>query len=150
MVQPPPGLVTDVERERIGNAIRDTCSASLMSDTKWRKLVRALNTVPSVDHYFLKTIRATAEEVGFGFLGLWAPHAYIDTFSFGPLYLREIEWMEFPSFVPIRENGPTPPSGHYQDLDGLRRALDAIGKFPLEETPRGLRVVGHKCVARRA
>jgi hypothetical protein len=107
-----------------------------MSDTKWRKLVSALKTVPSVDHYFLKTIRGAAEEAGFGFLGLWAPHASIDTFSFGPLYLREIEWIEFPSHVQQRANGATPPGGHCQDLDGLRRALDAIGKLPLEETQR--------------
>jgi hypothetical protein len=114
-----------------------------MSDTKWRKLVLALKTVPSVDHYFIKFIQSAAEMPGYNYLGLNAPHAFIDSFSFGPIYLRAIEWIEFPRLVPERINGPTPPGGHHQDLVGLRRALDEIGNFPIEETPRGLRVVGH-------
>jgi len=144
MVEPPPGLVlTDIERERIHNAIRNTCSASLMSDTKWRKLFTVLKTVPSVDHYFLKDIRGAKEMPGFNGFILYAPHAFIDSFSFGPIYLRSIEWLEFPAHVPERINGSTPPGGHHQDLVGLRKALDAVGEFPLEDTARGLRVIGH-------
>ena len=49
MALPPPRKVlTDLDRERIEAAIRDTCSASLMSDTKWRKLVAIVETVPSI------------------------------------------------------------------------------------------------------
>jgi hypothetical protein len=114
-----------------------------MSDTKWRKLISALKATPSVDHYFLKFIRAAAEDPGFGYLSGSAPHKFIDTFSFGPIYLREIEWIEFPSLVVRRTNGPTPPGGHHQDLAALRRTLDALGQFPMEETSRGLRIIGH-------
>jgi hypothetical protein len=144
MPRPPPGTVlTQTERERLHAAIRETCSASLMSDTKWRKLIAALKDVPSIDHYFLKSIRSPVERPGFGFLSGEAPHAFIDTLSFGPVYLRDIEWLEFPEFVAQRANGPTPPGGHHQDLDELRHALAVIGKFPLEETSRGLRIIGH-------
>lgn len=114
-----------------------------MSDTKWRKLISALETVSSINHYFLKSIRATDEVPGFGYLSGSAPHQFIDTFSFGPIYLREIEWIEFPSVAAQWKNGPTPPGGHRQDLAALRRSLDAIGQFPIEETPRGLRIIGH-------
>jgi hypothetical protein len=114
-----------------------------MSDTKWRKLLLVLEGVPSIDHYFLKSIRGTAEMPGVGYLSGNAPHSFIDTFSFGPVYLREIEWLEFPEFVPRRSNGVTLSGGHHQDLVALRCGLKAIGEFPLEETSRGLRVVGH-------
>ena len=142
MPRPPPGTVlTSTERERIHAAIRNTCSASLMSDTKWRKLLSALETIPSIKHYFLKSISGAVEMHGQGFLsGRGAPHAFMDTFSFGPIYLREVEWIEFPAIVSKRADGI---GDHRQDLGALRRALNAIGEFPLEETSRGLRVIGH-------
>jgi hypothetical protein len=143
MPLPPPGTVlTDLERQRIEAAIRDTCSASLMSDTKWRKLVAVVETVPSIQHYFVKFLRSPVEREGSGFLSVHAPHEFIDTFSFGPIFLREIEWLEFPHLVP-RRVGKTPVETHRQDLTTLREKLEAIGKFPLVETARGLRIVGH-------
>ena len=114
-----------------------------MSDTKWRKLISALKGIPSIDHYFWKSIRGPAEMSGFGYLSANAPHKFIDTFSYGPIYLREIEWFEFPTVIAQRTNGPTPAGGHLQDLAALRCALKSIGHFPVEETPRGLRIVGH-------
>jgi hypothetical protein len=112
-----------------------------MSDTKWRKLLSVLQDIPSIQHYFLKSIRGTVEVHGQGYLsGCGAPHAFMDTFSFGPIYLREVEWIEFPAIVSKRADGI---GGHRQDLGALRRALIAIGEFPLEETSRGLRVIGH-------
>lgn len=144
MPRPPPGTVlTDTERERIHAAIRNTCSASLMSDTKWRKLLSVLEAIPSIDRYFLKSIRGAAEVPGFGGLSGQAPHAFMDTSHFGPIYLREIEWLEFPAFVPRQVNGATLPGGRHQDLDALRSALNEIGEFPIEETSRGLRIIGH-------
>jgi len=144
MPKPPSATVlTETERDRIHAAIRNTCSASLMSDTKWHKLFSVLETIPSIKHYFLKSIRSAVEMLGIEWLGGEAPHAFTDTFSFGPIYLREIEWLEFPAFVPRKVNGAILPGGHQQDLEALRRALDAVGEFPLEETSRGLRVVGH-------
>jgi hypothetical protein len=129
MALPPPGTVlTDLERERIEAAIRDTCSASLMSDTKWRKLVAVVETVSSIERYFVKFLRSPVEREGCG-LSLHAAHAFIDTLSFGPIYLREIECLEFPYLVPKRV-GKTPVKSHRQDLATLRGKLEAIGKFP--------------------
>lgn len=144
MPLPLPGtLLTRAERERIHAKIRDTCSVSLMSDVKWRKLVSIVQTIPSIDHYFLKSIRSPVDLPGHGYISGNAPHAFIDTFSFGPIYLRAIEWLEFPRLVIQRANGATPTGGHHQDIDELARALGAAGKFPIEETSRGLRIVGH-------
>jgi hypothetical protein len=120
-----------------------------MSDTKWRKLFSVLKDISSIDHYFLKFITDEEEGAGYGRFDPWPPHAFIDTASFGPLYLSEIEWVEFPNIVQKRRHGPTPRGGHHQDLEGLRRALDSVGKFPIEVTPRGLRIIGHVPSARR-
>src|SRR5262249_20241424 len=109
---------------------------------KWRKLVAVVETVPSIQHYVVKFLRIPDEREGHGFLSIHAPHEFIDTQSFGPIFLREIEWLEFPRLVPSRV-GKTPVESHRQDLAGLREKLAAIGQFPLEETARGLRIVGH-------
>ena len=86
MALPPPGTVlTDLERERIEAAIRDTCSASLMSDTKWRKMVAIVETVPSIQHYFIKFLRGSVESAGGGFLSLYAPHECHSACNFDPL-----------------------------------------------------------------
>jgi hypothetical protein len=114
-----------------------------MSDAKWRKQIAVRASVPSIDRYFLTSIRSPTELQGYGFLSGNAPHAFIDSFSFGPIYLRDIEWLEFPVQVARRSNAPPSPGGHYQDIAGLRRALAMIGEFPLDEKPRGIRVVGH-------
>jgi hypothetical protein len=136
-------VLTDIERERIHAAIRDTCSASLMSDTKWHKLFSVVETIASIEKYFLKSIRSTIEVIGSGYLGGHAPRAFTDTASFGPIYLREIEWLEFPALVPRRPSDALQRADHHQDIEALKRALSAIGKFPIEQTPRGLRIIGH-------
>jgi hypothetical protein len=140
----PPGLViTALESERLDATIRKTRAFSLMSNTKWRELSKILGDVPSIDHYFLKSLRSPTAYPGFGFLSDRVPYAYMDTLSFGPIPLREIEWIEFPAVVAKRASGPTPAGGHKQDLDALLRALAKAGKFPVEITSRGLRVIGH-------
>jgi hypothetical protein len=139
-MRPPPGTVlTPIERERIDATIRETCSASLMSDTKWRKLFAALAAIPSIKTYYLKSLRKPDEVRGFGSFGLQTPHEFVDTPSYGPIYLREIEWIEFPR-VERRAAGS---DDLHQDIDSLQHALAAAGDFPIEETARGLRIVGH-------
>jgi hypothetical protein len=60
--------------------------------------------------YFLKSIRNDVEVPGCGWFSPYAPHEFIDTLSFGPIYLREIEWIEFPSFVPRQPDEPISPA----------------------------------------
>lgn len=136
-------VLSDLERERIRAAICDTCAASLMSDTKWHKLFSVVATFPSIKHYLLKFIRDAAEIPGTGWLNGQAPHAFTDTLQFGPIYLREIEWLEFPALIPRRPSEAVQQADHFQDIEALERALSVIGKFPIERTPRGLRIVGH-------
>lgn len=144
MPLPPPGTVLDdLERERIRAAIVHDYSASLMSDTKWRKLFGAVASVPTIDHYVFKFVRLPGEVSAYGYIGFHPPHCFVDIFSLGPTYLREIEWVEFPRLVASRRVGATPVGGHHQDLAALGRALDSIGRFPLEVTMSGLRVIGH-------
>jgi hypothetical protein len=96
MLRPPPGTALAPEgREWIHTADRDTCSASLMSATKWWKLISALEAVSSIDHYFWESICHPIELSDFGYLSANAPHEFIDTLSRAPIYLREIKWQEF-------------------------------------------------------
>ena len=106
-----------------------------MSDTKWHKVFAAVADIPSIKHWILKTIRWDEEQVGYARFDPWPPHAYVDT-AIGPIYLSDIEWIEFPDVGP-RRGEPQ------QDIQALRRVLDSIGKFAMEETPRGLRIIGH-------
>lgn len=102
-------------------------SSSLMSNTKWRALFGALNkadidigpmNVKFTEISGVKTIKH---------LSLQTPYAFADCSEFGPFPLVGIEWLEFHDVAPIRA------------------MLQATGKhFPLEETPTGLRVIGHR------
>jgi hypothetical protein len=114
MPLPPPGTaLIQTDKDRVRDANRNTCSASLMSDTKWRKLISVFSTTPSIDHYFLKSIRSPTEVADFGHLGGSAPHAFIDTLSFGPIYLSGVKWFELPECVAHWTNASRrPPLGY--------------------------------------
>jgi hypothetical protein len=131
-----------LQTERLGTLIRRSCAASLMSNAKWRKLIRILLDIPSIDRYFVKLVRGPTEYLGKGRLDGWPPYAYADT-SFGPLQLSEIEWIEFPGVI-TRSMSPSPRRmGAIQDLDALQQALASAGQFPVVTTDRGLRIFGH-------
>jgi hypothetical protein len=76
------------------------------------------------------------------------PYSHVDTIEFGPIRLRDIEWIEFPEvaeYPPIPPNsvGKTPSTSVKQDIVALEQYLAEIGKFPVERTARGLRINGH-------
>lgn len=57
--------------------------------------------------------------------GLQCPHAYMDTLEFGPVELRAIEWMQFPT-----------------DISGT---VETLGKrVPLEPRDGGSVIVGYR------
>jgi hypothetical protein len=94
-----------------------------MSDTKWHKLFSVVETIPSIEYYFLKFIRGTAEVPGLRGLGGNVPHTFTDTASFVPIYLREIEWLEFPALVPRRPSEAVQRVDHRQDIERHYSAL---------------------------
>jgi hypothetical protein len=76
---------------------------------------------------------------------MWPPRPWIDTFSFGPIELRSIEWILIPS-VFFEEHGSSgvPPREVRQDIEPIRLLLESLGQFPLEVSAEGLRIIGYK------
>src|ERR1044072_5318113 len=99
-----------------------------MSDAKWRKLFQALHElgIEKVRWKFLRDERVfvasvpSASVVLEGMLGDVLPYPY------GPF--REIEWIEIPA----------------EFATGLSAALEAIGKFPVQQLDSGVRVVAYQ------
>jgi hypothetical protein len=122
-----------------------------MSDTKWRKMFAALDRpdlelgqviVKFIDVRVERRIRTPKAAA------LHPPRPYVDTTEFGPVLLRDIEWLEFPSIAEYPNPSPdgkgrVPSARVIQDLEKARSILAALARFPIEQTERGFRVVGH-------
>lgn len=123
--------------ERRRRSIPRDYSGSLMSDAKWRKFFEVVRAQPGIQRLIVRFVYGDREHE-IGIPSLQCPRAWADFFEFGPEPLREIEWVEVP-------RGYCPQLGVSvdQDIEALRRALDGIGHFPLEDTGRGLRVCGY-------
>jgi hypothetical protein len=127
-------------------------SASLMSDTKWRKLFTALDRpdlnlkqarIKFVDADKVHTINRP-RAYGYG----KKPWPYTDTIEFGPFALRSIEWIEFPAMAEFARsspngNGRVPATAEKQNIERAASILAGLGKFPIESVGGALRILGH-------
>lgn len=140
-------IQTRDDLERLTHLAKREFSSALMSDTKWRKLFLALSTVRAPEGQMLvrflevdevRVMRIPSESA------LWCPLPYIDTFEYGPVELRAIEWLEIPAIAcwSTQNNGAMRQVA--QDLNKFRTALCGLGQFPLVETSRGIRFKGYK------
>ncbi|BCG84828.1 hypothetical protein MesoLj113c_09380 [Mesorhizobium sp. 113-3-9] len=131
-------------RLRAKKEVTQKYSASLMSNTKWRTLFKALeNSGVDIKGIAVKFV-GDSEEWSPVFPGLYPPHAYVDLWPLNVHPLVEIEWIEFRRIVMKTRPNNVPPALLPQDIDAIRKVIEATGKrFPLEATEQGLRVVGH-------
>jgi hypothetical protein len=114
-----------------------------MSDTKWRELFVALDEHGGPGLAFLKVLGVPNEhEVWGGFGALFLDKSAIDTFC-GALSFRDIEWLEVPRVYAVKPDRTVPAKVFTQDIEAIRQMLQDLGQYPLEETARGLRVIGH-------
>jgi hypothetical protein len=116
-----------------------------MSDTKWRKVFAALRDRPDLQGIQCVYKFVDHEEERFGGAVVWLhpPRPWVDTFAFGPIPLRSIEWLLFPHVLEERAHPTFPPRRTPQDVEGVRRLLSGLGRLPLEMTVRGLLVRGY-------
>jgi hypothetical protein len=134
-------LDDDLNHDR--RAARRNYQASLMSNAKWRAFLEALHGAKlDIQQVVVKFVDVDDEKL------MWLPRPRTPTFAFslefGPFPFVGVEWLEFPRIALLPRGNNVPPRQHSQDLAAIRRALDATGKrFPLQDTPTGLRVVGH-------
>ncbi len=134
------------ELHRVGRAVRRRAKASLMSDTKWRKLLCALASPDlKLTQCVVKFIDAADERVIHFPVGLYPPRPWIDAFgSVGPFPLRSIEWMLVPRIVEYeRGNGHVPKGEYEQNVEAAALAIDALGRYPTQLSERGLLITGH-------
>lgn len=95
-----------------------------MSDTKWRKLFKAVAEARlGLDQMTVKFIGVDEPRDMRFPPSLVCPLAYMDTIEFGPTELRAIEWLEFTA-----------------DLSEL---LASVGRFPLAFSEGRTRVTGY-------
>ena len=125
--------------------VRRATRASLMSDTKWRKVFASLadHTELGLRQCVYKFVESAEERIGSPDVWLWPPRPWVDTSSFGPISLRSIEWLLFPRVAEYRTDRTRPPRCEPQDVDGAWRILTELGQLPLEMTERGLLLRGH-------
>jgi hypothetical protein len=140
-------LHTRAEIERLGRLARREFPQALMSDSKWRKLFAAVDQaglapervlVKFIDVDDIKSMRFPAASA------LHPPRPYIDTFEFGPIELRSIEWLLIPRQADIRGVDGVPARMVEQDVDTIYELVASLGKFPLEQIEDGLKVIGHR------
>jgi hypothetical protein len=123
------------ELRREGRLVRRHTRASLMSDTKWRKLFTALDGAGLALQGLWKFLgRDDAVSGGMGG-GLYPPWPWIDTSSFGPVPFRSIEWL----WIPRR----TAWGRKAQDVDRAAGIISELGRYPVEVNERGLLIRGY-------
>jgi hypothetical protein len=136
------------DREKLrreGEIVRANSRASLMSDTKWRKLLAALDR-PELElrQCVVKFVGVSGEKVLSRPTGLHPPRPWIDTIEFGPIPLRSIEWLLFPRTAERRNADRTIPSRRVgQDVEAAARIVAALGRYPAELSDRGLLITGY-------
>ena len=119
-------------------------SASMMSDAKWRKF---FGVVASHSEQVFSANWKLVDERGPITGGLprskdvW--ESAVDGCLNGPVTYAEIEWIELPKSVPYRPYANAPIKQTAQNLAPLRQALEATGKFPIEDTEDGFRIYGY-------
>jgi len=119
-------------------------STSLMSNTKWRTLFKALEASDVDIKGIAVKFVGDSHECSPVFPGLYPPHAYVDLWPLNVHPLVEIEWIEFRRIVVKTRPNNVPPALLPQDVDAIRTVIEATGKrFPIEVTEQGLRIVGH-------
>jgi len=133
------------ELDREGRIVRGATAGSLMSDTKWRKVFSTIEMHPELElrQRIFKFVGYNQERTEDAWISLSLPHPWIDTFAFGPIPLRSIEWMLFPRVAEYRMDSTIPPRRINQDVKEAMRIFSSLGQLPLEMTERGLLIRGY-------
>ncbi|WP_066588238.1 DUF6678 family protein [Sphingomonas pruni] len=132
------------ELEKARRAVRRDYAGSLMSSTKWRETLTILGAMePTIRRVAVKFVDANApQQMQLPWLS--TPHDFADSLEVGPFPLLSIEWMEIPSLVRFPRPNNVPAEDYIQDVTAIRAALERLGKkLPLENTPTGLKIMGH-------
>jgi hypothetical protein len=119
-----------------------------MSNAKWKRFFLLLNEA-CADYQVIWQFVGTDHVPVRG--GIPANVTLLDTylsdrFRFGPLYYKEIEWIEVPRVaMPYEAHLQNVPAARKsQDVDMVWNTLQAAGNWEMELADSGLRVYGYK------
>ncbi len=135
------------ELERIGRQARRDFSQALMSDAKWRKLFAAIDDAGLAPEQAIAKFIDVPDPKAIHFPGrgaLCPPWPYVDSFEFGPIELRAIEWLMIPRTARIPRDNNLPARSVEQDVEAIYDLVTTLGRYPLERSDDGLRIVGYR------
>ncbi|MFC3077773.1 DUF6678 family protein [Phenylobacterium terrae] len=140
-------MVRHTARDREQGRIARHTRAALMSNTKWRKLIRALDRADlQLGHCVIKFVGEPEPCPAFkpGESTLYPGGGWIDA-SLGPIRLRTIEWLMFPrryEYRPLNDR-TIPAKVVEQNVDEAVRVLGDLGCYPIELSDQGLLIRGY-------
>jgi len=127
-------------QRRIERKISDA-SVALMNNSKWRKLLAEIDGVAfGLKWKFINSERIYTAQV---------PSLLETTFGdclpypYGPY--KEIEWLLIPIEYPHPNSDEHRPlENKKNNLTHIKSTIGALGKYPIEESGAGLKVIGYK------
>ena len=129
--------------ERIDRLISKKYSASLMSNAKWEKLFKALDTEHiNINHILLKRVDRIDPYVTYmpktdDLEGIWVSEGKNDCNYF----YKEIEWLEL---ISVYKPSNIPAQYVHQTIELAIKIIEKVGQLDVKQTDTGLRIYGHK------
>ncbi|WP_365877452.1 DUF6678 family protein [Bosea sp. (in: a-proteobacteria)] len=136
---------TRADLDRLSSLARREFSHAHMSDTKWRKLFTAMDEAGvDLEQMIVKFIDVPEPKVMYfpSINALYQPYPWIDSFDFGPIELRSIEWMDIPAVARFPRLNNVPALETAQNLAAAEAVLLHLN-CNFAATPGGLRVIGY-------
>ena len=132
--------------EKVDKLIKCSFASSYMSNAKWRKCFSLLEEKAPDVQLIWKFVGAQNEGVRYGIPPIEAlEEKYINSrFWYGPMYYKEIEWLEFPRVKKPYGKEKIPGAHVAQDIEQLKNELENIGSWQIEESNEGFKLYGHK------
>jgi len=132
--------------ERLKKLIKRDFDCSFMSNSKWRKLFRALAPL-KLEQAYWKFVDCKDE-----FRDRFVEEKYLMERFIGdcclsrgePFAYRRIQWVEIPTIGTNYQYEKIPQMNFKQDIEAVESILESIGEFETEITERGIRIYGHK------
>ena len=138
---------TREDLQRLARRARREFSHALMSDTKWRKVLTAVDQAGLAPQRIMVKFIDASEPTAMVWPGLTAqypPWPWIGT-GIGHVELRAIEWLLIPITFPVRRGAANVPPGEVQqNVDAIEELITSLGQFPLERSAEGLKIVGYR------
>ena len=134
--------MTHPSNEKIAKVISEKFTVSLMSDTKWKKLITGITSALERE-VFLEYKLVHSDEI--------SQASFVEP-DFGPFFIepiiyKEVQWIEFLSryedYV-SEDNKKAGTKVYEQDIGNISKVINSIGQFEVEETDKGLRLYAYK------